>query len=602
VELTVQGRERVTLQKTHTLPESELAPFHHTQGVSHKEHHEYLVKYPKPAVRDLVKERDWRLRNGHTSPSRTVTVVTDVTRVETVFSERRVVMDLTEVHTTRDSGGRHCEETAASFSAAIPPTAPSSFYVAGGNWSVGKGYLAEIVYTVSVCVVGETSAVMNGQSRRDTGNPPQHDTGATATLAPGEVVLASAKRHFLVNQQNTAQTGYTQTGSMHGPQGPQVSQVQTMNSSHALSATYATPGGATSTSTPSGPNARASRAFLTGGETRATVSLSSASVAPGDDSLVVRTEVNCSSSTPATCTTIHVTCALAMTSGSETFTKKFDVAPHFANGFPGGYFGERFHLYRTPPGWPASTAGVSVRCTYGVRVTLALPGPSRNLTLDVPLTVKSTASMYSSARPAGAPWTGGDEFLSPVFSTPVGVLYRPPWADDRASPACFGCATQFTLFNRKHHCRHCGFVFCKKCSPNNVFLPKLGFTTPQRVCLGCHNAAYRSGGVFQPTPESEAYAAVQTAAGVRRNAQMHGGGSGVSGGGLGGGGGGYAESPPVNGVVPRRGELREVTGGAASSGTPQASTHEPTVPVQDLRQFMQGPGGGGTAGTEFNAE
>ena len=53
VELTVQGRERVTLQKTHTLPESELAPFHHVQGVSHKEHHEYLVKYPKPAVRDL---------------------------------------------------------------------------------------------------------------------------------------------------------------------------------------------------------------------------------------------------------------------------------------------------------------------------------------------------------------------------------------------------------------------------------------------------------------------------------------------------------------------------------------------------------------------
>ncbi len=71
---------------------------------------------------------------------------------------------------------------------------------------------------------------------------------------------------------------------------------------------------------------------------------------------------------------------------------------------------------------------------------------------------------------------------------------------------------------------------------------------------------------------------------------------------MGGGGGGYAESPPVNGVVPRRGELREVTGGAASSGAPEASTHEPTVPVQDLRQFMQGPGGGGTAGTEFNAD
>ena len=82
----MQGRERVTLQKTVSVPECELAPFHHLQGASHKEHHEYLREFPKPEVRDLVKERDWRLRNGHTSPSRTLTVVEDVTRVESVFA------------------------------------------------------------------------------------------------------------------------------------------------------------------------------------------------------------------------------------------------------------------------------------------------------------------------------------------------------------------------------------------------------------------------------------------------------------------------------------------------------------------------------------
>jgi hypothetical protein len=32
VEVTVQGRERVTLQRTLTLPEGELAPFHHHQA------------------------------------------------------------------------------------------------------------------------------------------------------------------------------------------------------------------------------------------------------------------------------------------------------------------------------------------------------------------------------------------------------------------------------------------------------------------------------------------------------------------------------------------------------------------------------------------
>ena len=40
------------------------------------------------------------------------------------------------------------------FSAVIPRAAPSAFYVAGGNWSHGKGYLAEIVYTASAAMVG----------------------------------------------------------------------------------------------------------------------------------------------------------------------------------------------------------------------------------------------------------------------------------------------------------------------------------------------------------------------------------------------------------------------------------------------------------------
>ena len=91
VEVTVQGRERVTLQRTLNIPEGELAPFHHHQGKSHKEHHAYLKKHPKPDVRDLVKEREWRMRNGHTSPSKSVTLVEDVTQIETVFSERQGV-------------------------------------------------------------------------------------------------------------------------------------------------------------------------------------------------------------------------------------------------------------------------------------------------------------------------------------------------------------------------------------------------------------------------------------------------------------------------------------------------------------------------------
>ena len=106
--------------------------------------------------------------------------------------------------------------------------------------------------------------------------------------------------------------------------------------------------------------------------------------------------------------------------------------------------------------------------------------------------------MYSAARPAGAP-----------FVLRVRRRRRPrrfrlaprrrgcsaPWADDAAFPACFGCRAPFTLFNRRHHCRHCGFVFCKKCAGERAPLARLGFgAAPQRVCRGCAAAAARGGG------------------------------------------------------------------------------------------------------------
>ena len=191
----MQGRERVTLQKTVSVPECELAPFHHLQGASHKEHHEYLREFPKPEVRYLVKERDWRLRNGHTSPSRTLTVVEDVTRVESVFAERRALISAPAALPVGSGAPM-------AFSAEIPRGAPSSFYVAGGNWSVGKGYLAEIVYTVSAAVIGDerknAAEARNASGEEEPPDP--HPAADAPPLAPGEALIGAAKRHFLVTQ------------------------------------------------------------------------------------------------------------------------------------------------------------------------------------------------------------------------------------------------------------------------------------------------------------------------------------------------------------------------------------------------------------------
>ncbi|XP_060172964.1 1-phosphatidylinositol-3-phosphate 5-kinase FAB1B isoform X2 [Lycium barbarum] len=45
------------------------------------------------------------------------------------------------------------------------------------------------------------------------------------------------------------------------------------------------------------------------------------------------------------------------------------------------------------------------------------------------------------------------------------------WMPDHSCRVCYDCDTQFTLFNRRHHCRLCGRVFCAKCTSNWVPAP-----------------------------------------------------------------------------------------------------------------------------------
>ncbi|RHY08215.1 hypothetical protein DYB28_002877 [Aphanomyces astaci] len=62
---------------------------------------------------------------------------------------------------------------------------------------------------------------------------------------------------------------------------------------------------------------------------------------------------------------------------------------------------------------------------------------------------------------------------------------NPTWVADHERSCCYLCLKTFTGIRRKHHCRACGEVICKKCSLNNsVDLPSIGLTT-MRVCKSC---------------------------------------------------------------------------------------------------------------------
>ncbi|KAG0550795.1 hypothetical protein BDA96_01G368200 [Sorghum bicolor] len=55
----------------------------------------------------------------------------------------------------------------------------------------------------------------------------------------------------------------------------------------------------------------------------------------------------------------------------------------------------------------------------------------------------------------------------PRRSNPDNVS-RDFWMPDHSCRVCYDCDTQFTIFNRRHHCRRCGRIFCGKCTANSI--------------------------------------------------------------------------------------------------------------------------------------
>ncbi|RNF26638.1 putative zinc finger protein [Trypanosoma conorhini] len=71
------------------------------------------------------------------------------------------------------------------------------------------------------------------------------------------------------------------------------------------------------------------------------------------------------------------------------------------------------------------------------------------------------------------------------------------WQRDSEAPSCHGCAVTFSLSTRRHHCRNCGYVFCRNCSNCTRTIPMRGVHLPVRVCTDCFRTLCNDGnGVF----------------------------------------------------------------------------------------------------------
>ena len=61
----------------------------------------------------------------------------------------------------------------------------------------------------------------------------------------------------------------------------------------------------------------------------------------------------------------------------------------------------------------------------------------------------------------------------------------PLWTPDKQSANCTRCSVEFTLINRRHHCRKCGVLVCGKCSSFKMLVPNIDAKKPVRVCDAC---------------------------------------------------------------------------------------------------------------------
>ena len=68
-----------------------------------------------------------------------------------------------------------------------------------------------------------------------------------------------------------------------------------------------------------------------------------------------------------------------------------------------------------------------------------------------------------------------------------GDIHAAVWIPDEKVTKCMNCqVTEFSLINRRHHCRNCGNVVCHNCSSRKRVIPSgKSQDKPVRVCDKC---------------------------------------------------------------------------------------------------------------------
>lgn len=82
----------------------------------------------------------------------------------------------------------------------------------------------------------------------------------------------------------------------------------------------------------------------------------------------------------------------------------------------------------------------------------------------------------------------------------AGSTFAVTWIPDQASAVCMRCSNKFTVTQRRHHCRKCGFVVCGACSKKRAVISHIHPTKWLRVCTMCHSSLSTTEAQEEPRP------------------------------------------------------------------------------------------------------
>eukprot|EP01112_Ceratiomyxa_fruticulosa_P007136 TRINITY_DN1842_c0_g1_i1.p1 TRINITY_DN1842_c0_g1~~TRINITY_DN1842_c0_g1_i1.p1 ORF type:complete len:463 (-),score=92.59 TRINITY_DN1842_c0_g1_i1:108-1496(-) len=224
------------------------------------------------------------------------------------------------------------------------------------------------------------------------------------------------------------------------------------------------------------------KSFLTtSGDLHIRVWLDKNAYVPGE-TCIAKLKANNTSVKPTRVVRMKVHHHLELRVHSHTKQQRKTVYTQEFPGFSPCFYGINWMPFFIPVGLKPSSNGHHVKSHYLFELECDIPA-AVDLCVNLPIALLAPQFLYSTVPPQ-----------PPNAPLPPNVTYRPLWQDDQSAASCTKCRKNFSLFVRRHHCRHCSRIFCDSCTSKKCTIPKLKYHDIVRVCDACFPQA-QAGGV-----------------------------------------------------------------------------------------------------------